>query len=39
LSNTNKNPDYTVGTEEAKNILAGSYTFNITEIEVYTKLN
>ena len=32
-------PDYPVGTEEAKNIMAGSYYFRTTEIEVYTKVN
>ena len=39
LGNTYKYPDYPVGTAEAKNILAGSYQFKTTEIEVYTKVN
>ena len=39
LGNTYKNPDYLVGSEKAKNILAGSYRFEATENEVYTKVN
>ena len=31
-----KNPDYLEDTEEAKAILAGSYTFQNVEIEVFT---
>jgi len=39
LGNTYKHPEYPVGTEKAKNILAGSYTFKTTEIEVYARVN
>jgi len=39
LGNTYKHPDYPVGTEKAKNILAGSYQFRTTEIETYSKVN
>ncbi len=39
LGNTYKHPDYPVGTEKAKNILAGSYQFKTTEIETYSKVN
>jgi hypothetical protein len=39
LGNTYKHPDYPVGTEKAKSILAGSYKFKTTEIEVYAKVN
>jgi hypothetical protein len=39
LGNTYKHPDYPVGTEKAKNILAGSYGFKTTEIEINTKIN
>ena len=38
LGNTYKHPDYLVGTEKAQNILAGSYQFRTTEIEVYAKV-
>jgi BTB/POZ domain-containing protein KCTD9 len=30
-------PDYTYGSDEAKSFLAGSYNFQISEIEVFTK--
>ncbi len=39
LGNTYKHPDYLVGTEKAKNILAGSFDFKTTEIEVYARVN
>ncbi len=39
FGHTYKHPDYPVGTEETKNILAGSYYFKTTEIEVYAKVN
>ncbi len=34
LGSTNKHPEYVKGTEKAKNFLAGSYNFMISEIEV-----
>jgi hypothetical protein len=47
-SNTNKDsysnlgysyshPDYAYGSEEAKSFLTGTYNFQVSEIEVYTK--
>ena len=39
FGNSYKHPDYPAGTEEAQNILAGSYKFKTTEIEIYTKVN
>ena len=39
FGHTYKHPDVPVGTEKAKNILAGSYGFKTTEIEIYTKIN
>ena len=39
LGNTYKHPDYPVGTEKAKKILAGSYRFRTTEIEVHARVN
>ena len=39
LSITYKHHDYPVRTEKSKNILAGSYKFKTTEIEVYSKMN
>jgi len=30
-------PDYAYGSNEANSFLAGSHTFQVTEIEVYTK--
>ncbi len=39
FSNTYKHPHFPVGTEKAKNILAGSHRFKTTEIEVYSKVN
>ncbi len=38
FGHTYKHPDYLEGTEKAKNILAGSYKFRTTEIEVYAKV-
>jgi hypothetical protein len=32
-------PDYAYGSNEAKSFLAGSYNFQVSEIEVYTKQN
>ena len=34
-----KHPDYVRETDRAQNILAGSYNFEIGEIEVFTKTN
>ena len=37
LGNSYKHPDYAYGSNEAKSFLAGSYEFQVSEIEVYTK--
>ena len=38
LGHTFNNTQYTYGSNEAKNFLAGSYNFQVGEIEVYRKL-
>ena len=37
LGSTYKHSDYDLGTHEAKSFLAGSYKFQLSEIEVYFK--
>ena len=37
VGNTYKNPQYAFGTNEAQSFLAGSYYFELSEIEVYEK--
>jgi hypothetical protein len=37
LGNSYTHPDYAYGSNEAKSFLAGSHTFQVSEIEVYTK--
>jgi len=37
LGNSYSFPDYAYGSEEAKSFLAGSYKFQVSEIEVYSK--
>ncbi len=37
LAHSYIHPDYRFGTNEAKSFLAGSYNFQVSEIEVYTK--
>jgi hypothetical protein len=37
LGHSYTHPDYRQGSNEAKSFLAGSYNFQVTEIEVYTK--
>jgi hypothetical protein len=37
LGYTYKNPQYAYGTDEAKTFLAGSYNFQLDEIDVYQK--
>ena len=38
LGSSFKDPQHTYGSNEAKNFLAGSYNFQVGEIEVYRKL-
>jgi len=39
FGNTYEHTDYQYGTEKAKTILAGSYTFQTLEIEVFVLIN
>ena len=39
LGGSYKHPDYEKDSNEAKSFLAGSYTFQVSEIEVFTKLS